>query len=246
MKDITLLKFLTNSKIGSRRFCFDLIVDGNIKVNDKIIYQPMFKIRPENKIYYDNKQVKFNKVFFEPVYIMLYKPREFICSVTSERDKPSILNLIKHRDLKKKHLFPVGRLDYLTEGLIFITNDGYFANYLLQDRNKVPKHYYVEIKRQITEKHIEKIQKGIYTIEAVYRVQDVKLLSANKKVSKLFLVLVEGKNREIRNIFAYLKYKIKILKRFRIGPFKLDPKLKPGEYKLISKREIYKLLKITD
>ena len=229
-----LLKFLTNSNIGARRFCFDLIKEGNIRVNDKIADQPMLEINPEDKIYYDDKLVRFKKELFEPVYIMLNKPQKFICSVKNENGKPSIMNLIKHKNLKKKHLFPVGRLDFLTEGLIFITNDGYFTNYLTQAKNRIPKHYYVEIKGKITENDLEKIRKGIRAGRTTFHVKNVRLISATKKISKLIIVLIEGKNREIRNIFSYLKYKIKYLKRFQIGPFKLDPALKPGEYKLIS------------
>ena len=244
MKEITLLKFLIGSNIGSRRACFDLIVKGNIQVNDKSISQPNFMICPVDKVYYNNKRVKFQKTLFEPVYIMLYKPQGFICSARDEGDKPSILNLIKQKNLKSKHLFPVGRLDFLTEGLIFITNDGHFSNYLMRAKNRIQKHYYVEIKGKITREHVEKIRKGIYTTSGVYKVQEVKLISADNKRSKIVLVLIEGKNREIRNIFAYLKYKIKNLKRFQIGQFKLDTKIKPGEYKLISKREIEKVFKI--
>ncbi len=235
MKKNTLLKFLTNSNIGARRFCFDLIKQGDIRVNDKIISQPMFEIHAQDKIYYDDRLIKFKEDSTKPVYIMLNKPQKYICSLTNENEKPSIMNLIKHKNLRKKHLFPVGRLDFLTEGLIFITNDGDFANFLTQAKNKIPKHYYVEIKGKITETDIRIIQNGIMSGKTIFNVKDIRVVSAAKKISKLIIVLTEGKNREIRNIFAYLKYKIRYLKRFQIGPFKLDPELNPGEYKLIKR-----------
>ena len=242
MNKITLLKFLTNSNVGSRRTCFNIITKGHVRVNNRKIDQPLFEINTADKIYYDDKLIKYDTRKFIPVYIMLNKPKGYICSVTDENDKPSILNLIKHKDLKNKHLFPVGRLDYLTEGFLFITNDGHFANYLLKAKNKVIKHYYVEIKGEISDDHVKSIKKGIYTKEEAYRVEDIRVLSAGFKTSRIVLSLIEGKNREIRNIFAFLKYKVKILKRFQIGPFKLDTKLKSGEYKLISKDTISKKL----
>ncbi len=242
MKDITLLKFLIYSNIGSRRVCFNLIKNGFIRINTQTVYQPLYKLVPEDKVYCEDKLVKYSNELIKPVYIMLYKPQKYICSLKDENNKPSIMRLIRHKNLNKKHLFPVGRLDFLTEGLIFITNDGYFADYILRAKNKVLKSYYIEIKGKIGEEDIKKINRGIYTEKEVYRVEDIKILSAHKS-SKLMIVLSEGKNREIRNIFSILKYKIKYLKRTKIGPFKLDGELKPGEYKLISKRKIDSFLR---
>ena len=244
MKQITILKFLINSNIGSRRFCFNLIKEGEIRVNNEIITQPLFELNLEDKVYYDCRIIDFKKELFKPVYILMNKPIKYLCSLKDEKDKPSIMRLIHHKDLSKKHLFPVGRLDYLTEGLLFITNDGDFTNYILRARNKVSKTYYVEIKGKISNEHLKRIQKGIYTKEESYKVEDVKLISTSKNTSKVKIVLIAGKNREIRNIFSILKYKIKNLKRTRIGPFQLDNKLRPGEYKLISKKKIDDFIKI--
>lgn len=244
MDNLTLLKFLIKVNIGSRRYCFDLIKNGEIAVNDKIIAQPLFIVRENDKVFYSNKQLKVKTVQEDLVYIMMNKPSGVICSVEDQDNKPSILRLIKHKNLSKLHLFPVGRLDYLTEGLIFITNDGEFAHYLTHPKNKIEKHYYVEIKGLITNKEVLQIKKGIYTKEARYKAKDVKIISAHQKISKLRVILDEGKNREIRNIFAILKHKIKTLKRIQIHTLKLDGKLRPGDYKLISKREMAKYFPI--
>lgn len=241
---ITLLKYLVNADAGSRRACFSLIQKGQVKVNKKVVLQPLHLLEDKDIILLDDQPVKLKKETIEPVYIMMNKPQKYVCSVKDEKNKPSILKLIKHKQIIKKHIFPVGRLDFLTEGLIFITNDGHFSNHILQAKNRVLKCYLVEIKGHIRESDINKIRRGIYTKECKYQVEDIKLLSANKKSSKLRLKLIEGKNREIRNIFAILKFKVRHLKRTQIGAFKLDRKLLPGEYKLISKKDIYSKFKI--
>jgi len=241
---IKLLKFLVDSDIGSRRYCFNLIRAGKVSVNNKTITQPLYLITPEtDKIKVENKEIKIKKEILEPVYIMMNKPAGVICSLKDKKGRPTIFDLLKHKNLKRKHLFYTGRLDFKTEGLIFITNDGEFANFITHPRYNVLKYYYVEIKKMLTDDEIKRMKKGIYTKEEIYKIKDLKIISRDEKHTNLIIVLNEGKNREIRKIFQVLKHKIKYLKRTRIGPFRLDPKLKPGEYKLISKRIIEKFKK---
>ena len=127
-----LLKVLINSNVGSRRFCFNLILDGKVKINNKVITQPLYEIAPEkDTIKVEDKIIKIDKEIFKPTYIMMYKPAGVICSLKDEKNRPTLFELIKHKQLKKRHLFYVGRLDFKTEGLIFITNDGDFANIIM-------------------------------------------------------------------------------------------------------------------
>ncbi|MDD5065616.1 MAG: pseudouridine synthase [bacterium] len=242
MENITLLKYLIAAGTGSRRTCFDLIKEHRIQVNDKVVNQPLYEVRKNDRVVFDGKRVDLNELVLESVYIILNKPKGYICSLADEEGKPSILRLIRHKNLTRSHIFPVGRLDFLTEGLIFITNDGIFANHILHPRYNVLKEYYVEIKGMIQERHVKQMQKGVYSDNVLYRVKEVRVLSSNEKISRLVLTLNEGKNREIRNIFSILKYKIKLLRRIKIGPFTLDKHLKPGEYKLISKKIICRFM----
>ncbi len=242
MENNSLLKILSNNNIGSRRKCFELIRNGNVEVNNKVIRDPSFLIDIEkDKIRVEGESIKIKKV--NPVYIMMNKPIGVLSSSFSENGKLTLFDLLHHKDLKKIKLFNVGRLDFNSEGLIFLTNDGEFANKIIRPANKVLKHYIVEIKGNIKDEHIQRMKKGIYTYETRYKVEDVIIIKRSNKFTRLRIILNEGKNREIRNIFRILKYKIKKLKRVQIGPFKLPASLRPGEYKLISKKEIEKFLK---
>jgi len=168
------------------------------------------------------------------------KPNGVVCTLKDEMGRTTIFDLIKHKEIKIKHLFYAGRLDYKTEGAIFITNDGEFANLITHPRYNVLKHYYAEIKGEILDKDIEHIKKGIHFEGEFYKIKDIKIISRNKKFSALTITLNEGKNREIRKIFQITKYKIKYLKRYKIGPFEIPQDLLPGYYKLISRKEIEK------
>ncbi len=244
MEKITLLKFLVASKIGSRRFCFNAIKDKEIRINDQVKTDPLYVLKSNDLVFYQDQQIKHDPSAFEKVYIMMNKPKGYICSLQDHESKPSIMKLIHHKNLNRLHLFPVGRLDFLTEGLIFITNDGDFTNYITHPRYTVLKEYYVEIKGKIIEQNIKRMKKGFYTEEGVYRVEKVDIISTHEKESRMILTLNEGKNREIRNIFAILKHKIKKLQRIKIGPITLDKHLKPGEYKLLPKKVIHHAFKI--
>ncbi len=235
----SLIKVLVNSGIGSRRKCFELIKEGRISVNNQIILDPLYEIDTEKeKIKLDDQEIKIN--VYEPVYIMMYKPEGVICSRVNEKGLPTVFDLIKHKRLKKLNLFYAGRLDVNSEGLIFLTNDGEFTQLITHPKYQVPKYYIVEIKKEILPEHIEKMKKGVYLGKEKYKVDEVKVLKKRHKYTRLLLKLTEGKNREIRKIFQVLKYKIKLLRRVKIGDFALDPSLKPGEYRLISKKEIEK------
>lgn len=239
MDAITLLKYLMQANLGSRRFCFNLITTGEIRVNDTVEEQPLRTIKKTDRVYYNNKQIIIESPDKNLVYIMLNKPAGYISASKDQDNKPSILRLIRHKNLKDLHLFPVGRLDFLTEGLIFITNDGDFAHYLTHPANLIEKHYLVEIKGTLTPEDTVRLKKGVFGRGILYKVKNVKVLSTGR-TSRLIVVLEEGKNREIRNIFAILRHKIKYLKRIQIHTIRLDNKLKPGQYKLISRREILK------
>jgi len=242
MKDNSLLKILTAHNVGSRRYCFDLIKTGLVEVNNKVITDPAFEIdKQKDKIKVEGERLKLTEV--KKIYIMLNKPQGYLSSTKSQDNKKTLFDLIKHKKLKKIKLFNVGRLDFKTEGLIFLTNDGDFAKYIIMPRYKVLKHYIVEVKGKFPDELLTKVKKGIYSREGKYKVEDIKILDRKNKYTRLEIILNEGKNREIRNIFAILKYKITLIRRVKIGPFSLPKSLKPGQYKLISSRQIDKFIK---
>lgn len=243
MEKPSLLKYLVNSRLGSRRACFSMIKQGKVLVNGYAVTDPLAPVGKDEKVVCEGRTLKPDESLLEPVTILLYKPKGYVCSVKDEENKPSVLRLIRHKRLSRARLFPVGRLDFLTEGLLLITNEGNLANYITHPRYNVTKEYYLEVKGAVHDKEVKLMKKGVFTQGVLYRVLDVKVLSANEKLSRLLLTLNEGKNREIRNIFQVLKHKIRILRRVRVGPFTLDKDLHPGEYKLIPRKVVYGFLK---
>ncbi|MBN1898410.1 MAG: rRNA pseudouridine synthase [Spirochaetes bacterium] len=238
-----LWKFLVDAQVGSRRHCFDLILKGQVSVNNTVNERPLSEIDPQKDVInIEDKKVKPVKGVFDPVYIMMNKPSGVICSRKDEKGRFTLYDLIKHKNLSKKHLIYAGRLDYKTEGLIFLTNDGDFVNLLTHPRYNVLKYYYVEIKGSLEDRDVKRMTRGISSENVLYKVKEVKILSRAPRSTRMIIVLNEGKNREIRNIFLILRYKVKYLKRIQMGPFKLDGKLEPGEYKLVSKKEIQKFM----
>ena len=218
-------KLLSNYGYCSRRKAEELIKAGKVKVNSKII-SIGDKASEKDKIYVENKLVKKQK----KIYLMFNKP---IGCVTALHDKQykTIMDYIKI----KERIFPIGRLDYNTSGLLLLTNDGDFANNVMHPRYEVKKTYSVIINKPITHKHIQEIEKGI-------KLEDGKTSPANiKKISPILLEITidEGKNRIVRRIFKKLEFKVRSLERIKIGNLKLN--LKSGKYKDLNEKEIDKI-----
>ncbi len=222
-----LSKFLSNSGIASRRKCDNIIKSGRVKVNNIIILEPFYKVLPDtDKVTIDNHIVK---PLLKTIYLALYKPLNIISDLVSEKSRHNARSLISI----KTYLFPVGRLDYNSEGLILFTNDGNFANKIMHPKYGIEKEYLVKFKGVITDELLLKVRKGLLIEGSEYRVKSIIFIKTSFFNSWYRIILDEGKNRMIRKIGIKIKHPVLKLKRIRIGPVRLG-NLKPGEYRALT------------
>lgn len=219
-------KYLSRSGVASRRKSEDLVTDGKIIVNDKIMTDLSYKVSK-------NDIVKYNGEIVSPVdvkyYIMLNKPIGYACTNSRKHNKNIIYDLI---DLKTK-LFSIGRLDKDSRGLILVTNDGDIYNKVIHPRNEIFKKYIVKINKPINLYDVKKLENGIDIGDYITNKSKIKILKDNI----LEVQINEGKNRQIRRMFAALNYDVIDLNRVSIGEINLG-NLDIGKYRYLSEKEI--------
>ena len=231
-------KFLANCGVASRRKCDEIIFEGKVKVNGEIVKNPAIQVNPEK----DEVEVNGEKVKLpEKVYIALNKPKGVLCSLKDDFGRTIITDLVK--DIPQR-IYPVGRLDYNSEGLIILTNDGELANRLIHPRYKVKKKYHVLIKGEIKDEDLKKLEQGIELDGKKTLPAECKILNKSKKSTLIEMTIQEGRKRQIRRMLQELGYEVKRLRRVQFGPIKLGM-LKQGEWRFLTKKEIEKLYTIT-
>lgn len=236
---IRLDKYLADMSIGTRQEVKKYIRQGRVKINEDIIKKPEYKIREdEDKITFDGAPVAYET--FE--YYMLNKPAGVISATEDKRDK-TVLDLIKEK--KRKDLFPVGRLDKDTEGLLLITNDGALAHRLLSPKKHVDKCYYAEISGGVTEEDVrvfkERINIGTQEEPEWTMPAELKILEKGT-VSRIRLTIREGKFHQVKRMFLAVGKEVVYLKRERMGALVLDEELAPGEYRKLTDSELKSIL----
>ena len=226
---IRINKFLSEIGYCSRRQADKLIEQGKVKVNGQI---PLIgtKISSDDKITVNGKvlHVEKNK---KNIYLAFHKPRGIVCTTDQIREKDNIIDYINY----PTRIFPIGRLDKLSEGLIFLTNDGDIVNKILRARNNHEKEYEVFVDKPVTKEFITSMQEGVPILDTITR--KCKAKQIGKK--KFKIILTQGLNRQIRRMCEYLGYEVKRLKRIRIMNINLDIKL--GRYRELTKIELKKL-----
>ena len=223
---VRLQVFLAKGGVGSRRSCEKLILDGRVKVNNVKVTTLGTKVNENDVVYVDDVPVEVHERTY---YFALNKPRGYVCTNYDPNETAYARDLIDIED--NNVLFNVGRLDKDSQGLIFFTNDGEWANAIAHPSSETEKEYIVRTDRDIIKKDMDSAYRGEIK---PYRIESYKLLS-QREVS---IVLTEGKNRELRRLFEELGYSVKRLTRIRIGSVCLDDlpsgmyrKLKPSEIK---------------
>ncbi len=233
MQSIRIARYLANAGVASRRKSEELILKGKISVNDKIIKDLSFKINPElDVVKYNGEVVKLE----EKVYYVLNKPPGFLCTVKDNFNRKTILDILDKKD-KNERLYPVGRLDYNSRGLMFLTNDGDFAYKLTHPKFEIPKTYEIILDGEIDEKMLDKIRDGVYIDNVKLKVANVTKENIPFKKSKIIITIFEGRKRVLRTLFKNLGFKVIDLKRVKIGDFKLK-NLKEGSYRKLDKSEL--------
>ena len=229
---IRLDKYLADMSIGTRTEVKKAIRQGRVRVDNQVLKIPETKIDEMNqKVLFDDKLVSYQN--FE--YYMLNKPAGVI-SATKDTKEQTVLDLIS--DKQRKDLFPVGRLDKDTEGLLLITNDGELAHRLLSPSKHVDKVYYAKIDGRVTEEDQKAFANGVSLgNDEVAKSAMLEILDQGD-VSEISLTIQEGKFHQVKRMFESVGKRVIYLKRISMGSLVLDENLKPGEYRALTKKEI--------
>lgn len=228
-------KFLSNSGLASRRKCDQLIEEGKVFVNGKQVTELGSQINEKkDKVTVEGKTITLPSSF---VYIKLNKPKGYACTAHDEKGRKTIYDLID----SEERLFSIGRLDYDTEGLILLTNDGDFANKVAHPKFNIDKEYRVTIEGEIKESEMAVMRKGVVVDGQRMPSAIVNFISYENGYTKLSVIIDEGQNRQIRRMFEAIGKTIKLLKRVRIGQVRLGG-LRRGDYKDLTEVELNSLV----
>jgi len=236
---IRLQKILAVSGFGSRRDCEELITTGRVEIDRRTVTELGTKVDPiRQEIRVDGESLRKVK----PAYFAVYKPKGYVCSHVDPSGRPRAIDLVPE---KFGRVFPVGRLDLASEGLLLMTNDGVLAERLTHPRYEVAKKYRVQVAGLVEPDIVFKLKKGVRLAEGLAKASGVTLKGTHKNSSILEIELKEGKNREIRRLLARLNHKVIALLRVAVGPVKLG-KMLPGEYRLLTHAEVDALYRASE
>ncbi|WP_330698465.1 pseudouridine synthase [Anaerocolumna sp. MB42-C2] len=232
---VRLDKYLADMGIGTRSEVKTYIRKGRVKINGIIVKEPDIKINTiSSEVYFDNEPIVYETV----EYYMLNKPAGVV-SATVDNHCETVVELIKSG--RNKDLFPVGRLDKDTEGLLLITNDGDLAHRLLSPKKHVPKVYYARIKGMVTKEDVETFRSGIQLDEDFITLPArLDILEAGD-ISDIKVTIYEGKFHQVKRMFEAVSKEVLYLKRLSMGELYLDESLAPGEYRKLTEYELNKL-----
>ncbi|MCR5289184.1 MAG: rRNA pseudouridine synthase [Treponema sp.] len=231
---VRLQVYLAHCGVASRRASEKIILEGRVSVNGMVVSELGTKVGPSDVVCVDGNPVVLEQ---EKRYVLLHKPAGYVCSASDEKGRPVAVDLLKNS--YSERLYNVGRLDMFSTGLIIFTNDGEFAKILSHPSAELEKEYIVDTSLPIPRTLAEEFEKGIRIDGVFYRCLKAEELNARR----MRIVLIEGKNREIRRVFDSKEIGIKQLVRVRIGNVLMDG-LKPGEYRDLTPTEVTSLLKL--
>jgi len=233
-----LQKAIASSGYTSRRKAEDLIRAGRVKVNGEVISELGFKVKKGDMIMVDDQALEGEN----KVYYLFYKPKGCICSLSDELGRKTVIDYF---DDVKERIYPVGRLDYDTTGVLLMSNDGEFANLMMHPSSHLEKVYEVTVTGLVNGDTLHKLETGVY-------LEGVKTLPCKIKVTgkdiehqttMLMIKLVEGKNRQVKKMFETMGHRVKRLHRLRVGIITLKG-LKPGSYRQLKPQEVKELKKL--
>ena len=230
-----LQKILAQAGIASRRRAEELITAGRVTVNGVVVTELGSKADPDKeRIAVDGKPVRREAA---KVYILLYKPAGYMTTLKDPEGRPVVTDLLKGI---RERVFPVGRLDYNTEGLLLLTNDGDWANRLAHPRHEVEKEYHVRVRGEVSAEQIDHLATGVALDDGLTAPAQARLIRASDNNSWLSLAIHEGRFRQVRRMCEGVGLVVVRLKRVRYGTLELGT-LKPGEYRLLTAGEVQAL-----
>ena len=231
-----LQKVIAYAGVASRRKAEQLIVEGKVKVNGKVVKELGTKVSNSDTV--EVEGVKLEKE--DKVYFLLYKPRGYISAVTDDKGRQTVVDIFGKHVIER--IFPVGRLDYDTSGLLLMTNDGEFANLMTHPKFKIDKTYVARVKGVPTIDGLKKLQRGIKLEDGKTAPAKVSMMTFDEQAGKAIceITIHEGRNRQVRRMFEAIGTPVVKLKRERFAFLDLG-NLTPGEYRQLTKHEVKQL-----
>ena len=231
-------KYLCETGFGTRSQVKDLLKKGQVMVNGEVVKKPELKINETT----DQILCQGKKAFYQKnIYLMLHKPAGVVSATEDNREK-TVLDLVRPED-RKNGLFPVGRLDKDTEGLLLLTDDGELAHRLLSPKKHVDKTYYAKIDGQVTEEHVKLFREGLDIGDEKKTLPAVLTILLSGQVSEIEVTIHEGRFHQIKRMFEAVGCKVTYLKRLSMGSLVLDETLPPEEYRPLTEAELEGLTK---
>ncbi len=233
---VRLNRYLALAGVGSRRKNDELILAGKVSVNGKVVRELGVRVNPgSDRVAVDGQRVNITA---KPLYILLNKPKDCITTMHDERGRKTVRDIVRIKD----RVVPVGRLDRNTKGVLFLTNDGALANLLTHPKSEVERVYRVRVDEPMTPESLRKIRHGIRLEDGVTHIRAVKMIPHSKQ-REFFLVLAEGRNREIRRMMEVLGYAVKDLERVSFAGLTTEG-LGRGKWRHLVRQEVHYLKKL--
>lgn len=235
MTQVRLNKKIADAGITSRRKAEQLILDGKVKLNGKVVKELATFVGNKDKVEVNGIQIENE----EPVYILYHKPTGEISSVEDDKDRKTVVDNFNNLGLR---IYPVGRLDYDTSGILLLTNDGDFTNYMTHPRYEVTKTYRVHVDGHLTEKQLAELATGVLLEDGKTAPAEVEVIrDAENKDMIIQLSIHEGRNRQVRRMIEYFGNEVKKLKRIGFDFLTIEG-VPTGEYRFLTPHEVKKLI----
>jgi len=230
-----LQKYLASNGVASRRRAEEFILQGKVKVNGSVVTELGTKINPKmDKVEFEGREVRKQE---EKVYVLLNKPIDYVTTVKDQFNRNTVVDLVKKAG---DHLLPVGRLDMYTSGALILTNDGDFIYHVTHPKHEVEKTYTVTLRGKIEKEEVERLKQGV-EIDGEYRTKPAKVrilkIDEEKNISRLEIVIHEGKNRQVRKMCEAVGKKVVALHRSKIGTIDVKD-LKIGQWRYLTQEEV--------
>ncbi|NLN87913.1 MAG: rRNA pseudouridine synthase [Syntrophomonadaceae bacterium] len=226
-----LAKYLAQSGVASRRHAEDLIRAGQVTVNGTVVTEVVTLVDPKT----DSIKVGNRRLYAEPLfYVLLNKPAGYISTAHDPQGRPTVIELTADLPVR---LHPVGRLDFDTEGLLLLTNDGEFTNLVTHPRYQIDKKYLVKVKGYVTDEEAAHLQQGVEVEDGMTAPAIIKLRNRNQMFTEMEITIHEGRKRQVKRMCAAVGHPVVNLTRTGLGFLELGP-LKTGEYRLLSSDEV--------
>ena len=237
MEEMRLQVFMAKCGVASRRACEKIILEGRVTVNGEIVTEMGFKVQSGDLVKVDGKSIKLEEL----VYYAMNKPSGYITTLSDDKGRKIITDLLIEED-KEKRIYPIGRLDYDTEGVILLTNDGILAKKLTSSSSNVEKEYQARIAGKLTKKEINLLEKGMKIDDYITKRARLFVDSYDKKTdtSMVRLIITEGKNHQVKKMFGALDHEVLHLTRIRFANITLE-NIGKGYYRMLKPHEVKQL-----